>query len=377
MSTPSGDQRRGLGAAFTQAGELPDLAKAEQIRHDGFPAAVLIGAVWMQAIAATSGFQIDQGNRQVVAAKEPRENTRGFGFPFDIMVGAPCRETGGDGGRGLERLLIERLRRLAPLAKSCGADGAELAVRRCLLLHQPTQRFQAAIQITALLVAMPVMIRACGQTGVIVGKSFLEPDPVVVSTASNIATNRSAKRSRRRARSHRRNRGAIAVEPQQDEGPGTRRVKGLHRRHSLGEKRRSPCPPRQVRIGQRACAERPQRPAVAVFRPPILKPAAVKAHEIAKSLRVGIPSVLDKRGKPRRQHLRQSMFAGDVERARQQQRAGIIVDAIAMGAIRHAVNGMLEQSGIVAHRQEMIDAAFPAARGCRAAACWCPSARSS
>ncbi len=68
--------------------------------------------------------------------------------------------------------------------------------------------------------------------------------------------------------------------------------------------------------------------------------------------------MLDEGGKPRRQDFRQPLFAGVVERAGQEQRAGVVVDAIAVGAIRHAVNGMLKQSGVVAHRQEMAELHF-------------------
>ena len=97
---------------------------------------------------------------------------------------------------------------------------------------------------------------------------------------------------------------------------------------------------------------------MAVFRPGILQPAAIKSHEVPKPPGIGIPGMLDERGEPGRQHFRQTLLAGIVERARQQQRAGIVVDAIAMGAVRHAVHGMLKKAGVVAHRQEMVDLHF-------------------
>ena len=128
MPAPSSDQRSRFGAAFAQAGELSNLGKAEQIRHHGFAAPILVGTVGVQAIAAASRFQIDQGDRQVVTAKEPREYPRGFSFPTDIMIGAPRGEAGRDRCRGLQRLLIEWLRRLAPVAESRRADWAELAL---------------------------------------------------------------------------------------------------------------------------------------------------------------------------------------------------------------------------------------------------------
>ena len=85
--------------------------------------------------------------------------------------------------------------------------------------------------------------------------------------------------------------------------------------------------------------------------------------------------MLDEGGKPRRQDFRQPLFAGVVEGAGHQQRAGVVVDAIAVGAVRHAMNGMLKQSGIVAHRQEMIDLHFRRRAAVAQAACWYPSAR--
>ena len=88
---------------------MSNLGKSKQVRHHGFSSPVLVGPVGVQTVAAASRFQIDQRDRQIVAAKEPCENTRGFGFPFDILIGAPRREAGRDGRRSLERLLIKLL----------------------------------------------------------------------------------------------------------------------------------------------------------------------------------------------------------------------------------------------------------------------------
>ena len=55
-----------------------------------------------------------------------------------------------------------------------------------------------------------------------------------------------------------------------------------------------------------------------------------------------------------RQNFRQALFAGVIEGAGQQQRTGVVIDAIAVRAIGHRVHGVLEQAGIIAHRQEMI-----------------------
>ncbi len=103
----------------------------------------------------------------------------------------------------------------------------------------------------------------------------------------------------------------------------------------------------------RACAERPERARVAVFGALWLQPDSAVAHEIPKPLRVGVPGMLNKRREPRRQDFRQLRFAGVVQRAGQQQRARIVVDAIAVRAVGHRVNGMLQKPRVVAHREKM------------------------
>ncbi len=108
---------------------MANFGKAEKVRHHGFSASVLVGTIGMQAVATTARFQIDEGDRQVVAAKEPGEYACSFGFPLDIMIGPPRREAGRNGGCGFQRLLIERPWLLARLAEAFGADRAELAGR--------------------------------------------------------------------------------------------------------------------------------------------------------------------------------------------------------------------------------------------------------
>jgi len=129
LPRPSSDQRRGPRAAFTEAGDFPDLAEAEQVRHNRLPATIFIGTVRVQAVPTAPGLQIDQRHREVIAAQEPREHTRSFGLPFEILVCAPCNETGGNRCRSLQRLLIERPWRLARLAKSFRSDRTKLAIR--------------------------------------------------------------------------------------------------------------------------------------------------------------------------------------------------------------------------------------------------------
>ena len=85
-----------------------------------------------------------------------------------------------------------------------------------------------------------------------------------------------------------------------------------------------------------------------------LEPGSVEGHEVAKSSEVGIPRVLHKSGKAGRQQFRQRPLTRPIEGAGQQQRARIVVHAIAVQPIRHRVHGVLKQAGIVAHRQKMV-----------------------
>src|SRR6185437_4081176 len=100
-------------------------------------------------------------------------------FPLDVMIGAPRGEAGRDGRRGLQRLLVERPRRLAPVAESAGSDRPELAFGRGLPGHEPAQRLEADIDITRCLAGDAGYNQRLAQASVIVAQPILEPDPVV------------------------------------------------------------------------------------------------------------------------------------------------------------------------------------------------------
>ena len=51
----------------------------------------------------------------------------------------------------------------------------------------------------------------------------------------------------------------------------------------------------------------------------------------------------------------QLRFAGIGKRAREQQGASVVVDTIAVSAVRHRMDGVLKHAGIVAEREEMAD----------------------
>src|ERR1700722_20430980 len=100
-----------------------------------------------------------------------------------------------------------------------------------------------------------------------------------------------------------------------------------------------------------------------ILRAFVLEPIATEAHEVAKPPQIGVPGMLDKGGEPRRQGLGQALRARRAERASQQQRAGVVVDAIAVQPVGNRMDRMLEQSGVVAHRQKMIDLHRPGQAG--------------
>src|SRR6478752_4639475 len=177
----------------------------------------------MKAIAAASGFQIDERDRQIVTAKKPGENPRGFGFPFTIAIDAPRGKTGRDGCRGLQGLLVEWLRRLAPLTESGRADRPELALRRGLSSHKPAQRLKADIDITRCLACNAGHNQRLGQASVIVGQPVLEPDPVVSCHRVEYQDQLISKHSTQAGRADIVwNRRAVSVKPEQNKGPCAR-----------------------------------------------------------------------------------------------------------------------------------------------------------
>jgi hypothetical protein len=126
-----------------EANEGPDLCQPEQVGNYGLTAPVLVRAARVQSVATASGFLIDQRGREIVAAEKPLERPHGVGFPLEIAIRAPRRKTGRDTRGRLERLLIERPRKLASVTETLGADRPEKSVFRRLQRHDPAQGSQA------------------------------------------------------------------------------------------------------------------------------------------------------------------------------------------------------------------------------------------
>ena len=65
--------------------------------------------------------------------------------------------------------------------------------------------------------------------------------------------------------------------------------------------------------------------------------------------------MLDKGRKSRGQRFGQAVLARIVERTGQQQRAGVVVEAIAVRTVGHGMDRMLKKPGVVAHGQKVFD----------------------
>jgi hypothetical protein len=90
-----------------------------------------------------------------------------------------------------------------------------------------------------------------------------------------------------------------------------------------------------------------------VFRAGVLEPVSIEAHEVPKAPRVWIPRVLHECGEARGQCFGHALLTCSIEGAGYEQCAGVVVDAIAVGTIRHSMYRMLEQPGVVAHREQV------------------------
>src|SRR5579859_525590 len=136
---------------------------------------------------------------------------------------------------------------------------------------------------------------------------------------------------------------------QQRESPGAGRLKRLRGWRCFGEQTRSPTSPRWVDVVACTLPQRPERPAMAILRASVFEPATLETQEVAKPPGNRVPGILDKGGKNRRERLVQALLAECVQGACQQQSTCIVINAVAVGPVRHAVNRMLEKARVIAH----------------------------
>ena len=131
-----------LGAAFAQAGDLPDLAEAEQVRHDGFSAAVLIGAVGMQAVPAAP---VSRSTRVTDRSLLPRNHA-------NTRAASAFHSTSWSARHAARQAAMVAAASSGCWSNGCGGwrlspnparpDRPELAFRRGLPCHEPAQRFR-------------------------------------------------------------------------------------------------------------------------------------------------------------------------------------------------------------------------------------------
>ena len=78
-----------LHCRIAYAVQLTNFDERQKPGHDGLGAAILVGAIGMKSITATSGFDIHQWNRKIIAAEKPAECPQGVDPPLGIGIGAP------------------------------------------------------------------------------------------------------------------------------------------------------------------------------------------------------------------------------------------------------------------------------------------------
>ncbi len=105
-----------------------------------------------------------------------------------------------------------------------------------------------------------------------------------------------------------------------------------------------------------ARAQRPDGAPVRVLRPDLLQPAAVERQEVAEPLRLGVERRLKERGVPRREPVDLALaLAQFLEQNGQQERAGVVVGAVALREVRDRVRGVLEHPGRVGHPRQVVE----------------------
>src|SRR5947207_15930152 len=134
-------------ALAARSGKFTNFREAEKIGHNRLAAPILVRAVAMQPITTATGVQVNQGQRQIIAAEKPGECARRVCPPLEMAVGTPGRKTGRNRRCGLQRLLIERLWLLALLAEPVRTDRPKQACGRRLPCHEPAQGSETGLDI--------------------------------------------------------------------------------------------------------------------------------------------------------------------------------------------------------------------------------------
>ena len=150
-----------------------------------FTAAVLVGAVAMQPVATASGLDVDQRQRQIVAAGN-QAKARAASVRHSVAVGPPRCEARGDCRRGFERLLIEGrggVRCFPKLSEPTGRKKPAGAV--CSVISQ--RRVQPGFDL-AVRRRHPGNDQGLGQPRIVVGKARPRTIPSPASRRDQDAT---------------------------------------------------------------------------------------------------------------------------------------------------------------------------------------------
>ena len=343
----------------------------------------------MEAVAAAAGGGVVEGLAELVAAEEPAEGAVGLQQPEALPGLFERGEAGADGGFGLDGLLIEAGALAIAGVEAFGADGAEEARIVGLLREQPAQRVEAEAGDGVVLEVGAGDDEGVGQLGVGVGEHGLEPGPALLRhVADAVVVGLGAVQQQQAVDEAAAGVGGdadaalaavVLVQAQQREGPGTRggagagrvdgtgagAVDGLEAVRGVGveqarqralEALRGPGLQARVVAAADAGAQRPEHAALAVGRAGVLEPVAVEGHEVAEAAGVVVPGVVEEGGVGQRE-LAAAVdgFAVEVfDDAGGDERAGVVVDAVALAESGEGEGGVLEDAGAVGEPVQVV-----------------------
>ena len=147
----------------------------------------------------------------------------------------------------------------------------------------------------------------------------------------------------------------IFVNANQAECPGARRSEVRHGRQRLREELFGHGLRTPMRRAPHRGAQRPNRPAMAIFGSLLVEPAAVDAQEIVEARRFWIEGIVQERGVGcgQRPDTLGSFFQL-AQQHRQNERAGVVVRAVAFRKIRRGEARVLENARRIGHTVKMI-----------------------
>jgi hypothetical protein len=92
--------------------------ESEKVGDDRLGASILVGSIVMKTIHAGACGRIHQRNLEVILAQKPIERRHCGSRPVRLFIHAHRGEAGRDRCGGLDRLLVERLRRSVTMTEA-------------------------------------------------------------------------------------------------------------------------------------------------------------------------------------------------------------------------------------------------------------------